>query len=466
MKMALIGGGGVRTVFFCQSLAKYAEKAGIDELRLMDSDAEKLHIFGNIAKYAVRETQKLKVVLTNSVEDAVIDVDYVVTAIRVGGDEGRVKDERTALKLGVIGQETTGAGGFAYALRTIPVMLEYMKIIREKSNHATVFNFTNPAGLVTQALYEAGYDNTIGICDNATGVKIELAEALQVDAKDLFIRLYGLNHLTWADQVTLNGTDILDELMKHEDFIQNYHDFLYYDRDLIRQLHALPNGYLYYYYHRERALSNILKAPMTRGETILKLNQEMIKSLREIDVEKNPQKAYEIFNHIMNVRNDNYMSIELGGQKVKRISLDLKNLGIQDLDHHDGKIEVLEGYAGVALNYIEAKTNNHVIDLALNVPNGNAIDFMKADDIVEVTCLVDQDGAKPVKIQDVPEANRLLMQQVKLYERLTVQAVKEKSLEVAVMALMEHPLVGSYSLAKQLVKNYQQVHKEYLGDWK
>lgn len=466
MKMALLGGGGVRTVFFCQSLAKYAKKAGIDELRLMDTDAEKLHIFGNIAKYAVRETEGLNIVLTNSVEEAVTDVDYVVTAIRVGGDEGRVKDERTALNLGVIGQETTGAGGFSYALRTIPVMKEYMRIIKEKSNHATVFNFTNPAGLVTQALYEAGYDNTVGICDNATGVKIELAEALQVNASELFIRLYGLNHLTWADQVKLNGVDIFETLMKNDDFIEHYHDFLYYDRDFIRRLHALPNGYLYYYYHRERALKNILKAPMTRGETILKLNREMLERLRSYDVEKNPAEAFHIYEEVMNARNDAYMSVELGGNHVKRIPLDLAHLGIDRKQQEGEAIELLEGYAGVALNYIDALTSNHPTDIAINVPNRGAIDFMRDDDIVEITCNVDANGAKPVKIDEVPEANRILMQQVKLYERRTVEAIKEKSLELAYMALMEHPLVGSYSLAKELVLNYQKVHKEYLGDWK
>ncbi len=466
MKMALIGGGGVRTVFFCQSLAKYAEKAGIDELRLMDTDVEKLHIFGNIAKYAVKDTEYLKIILTDSVEEAVQDADYVVTAIRVGGDEGRVKDERTALKLGVIGQETTGAGGFSYALRTIPVMKEYMKIIEEKSNHATVFNFTNPAGLVTQALYDAGYHQVIGICDNATGVKIELSEALRINASDLFIRLYGLNHLTWADQIKLKGRDIFEQLMGNDDFIQNYHDFLYYDRDFIRKLNAIPNGYLYYYYHRERAFRNILKAPMTRGETILKLNREMMERLREMDAQKEPHKAFQIYEEVMNARNAAYMSVELGGEYVKRISLDLEGLGIKGIHPGDGKIELLEGYAGVALNYIDAKRNHRPVDLALNVPNRGAIDFMQDDDIVEITCNVDANGAVPVKIQDVPDANRILMQQVKLYEKRTVEAIRQKSLELAYMALMEHPLVGSYSLAKQLMQEYQKVHKEYLGDWR
>lgn len=466
MKIALIGGGGVRTVFFCQSLAKYAEKVGIDELWLMDIDHEKLHIFGNLAKYAISRTSNLKVELTESFEEAVTGADYVVTAIRVGQDIGRVKDERTALKLGVIGQETTGAGGFSYALRTIPVMKEYMKIIREKSNNATVFNFTNPSGLVTQALYEAGYDNTIGICDNATGTKINLAEALQVDARELFVRMYGLNHLTWADSVTLGGVEILPELMKKEDFVQHYHDFLYYDRDLIRNIQALPNGYLYYYYHHEKALHNILRAKKTRGETILELNQEMLDAMRGIDIEKEPEKAYKLYNKVMDARNNAYMSVELGIAQVKKVPLDVQALGIPQLGKNTGNIEVLEGYAGVALNYIEAKVNNHKTDLAINVPNKGAIDFLEDDDIVEITCNVDKDGAHPVKIETVPEAHRLLIQQVKLYEKRTVQAVKEKSMELGTMALMAHPLVGSYSLAKQLMNDYKSVHADFLSEWK
>ena len=466
MKLALIGGGGVRTVFFCQSLAKHAEKVGIDELYLMDNDPEKLHIFGNLAKYYIRDYTKLKVFLTESFEDAVTDADYVVTAIRVGGDEGRILDERVALKHGVIGQETTGAGGFAYALRTIPVMKEYMKIIKEKSRHALVFNFTNPAGLVTQALYEAGYDNTVGICDNATGAKMELSKALQIDTGDLFIRLYGLNHLTWADQIRIQGVDVFERLMSNPEFLEHYHDFLYYDRDLIRNLHAIPNGYLYYYYHREKAYQNIKNAPMTRGETIRELNEKMLAALRETDVEKEPQKASQIYEQVMNARNEAYMSIELGGQKVKRIPLDFSKLGIGCQEKKDGQVELLEGYAGVALNYIEAQRRNRLTDLAINVPNKGTIDFLRDDDIIEVTCMVDQDGAHPVKLGEIPEANRLLIEQVKLYERRTVEAVREKSLELAVMALMAHPLVGSYSLAKELVRDYQKVHSRYLADWR
>src|SRR3954468_20493579 len=143
MKIALVGGGGVRTMYFTEAVAKYANRLGVTQISIMDNDKEKLEIFGNMAKYvAMKANDTLKIELTTDVVEAVTDADYVVTTMRVGGDEGRVKDERIALKQGVIGQETTGAGGFAFAIRTIPVMLEYCQIIKEHSNNAVVFNFT------------------------------------------------------------------------------------------------------------------------------------------------------------------------------------------------------------------------------------------------------------------------------------------------------------------------------------
>lgn len=206
-KLALIGGGSVRTYYFIESLLKFYKKMEIGQVAVMDNDPEKLRYFGGIARYlAQREESGLEVRLTTEAVEAVRDADYVVTTIRVGQDEARTRDERIALDMGLIGQETTGAGGFSYALRTIPVMWEYMRLVKEYARPgALVFNFTNPSGLVTQALYDAGYNNIIGICDNATGIKIDIARALQVNASDLTVKVYGLNHLSWAGRVELGG---------------------------------------------------------------------------------------------------------------------------------------------------------------------------------------------------------------------------------------------------------------------
>jgi len=464
MILALIGGGGVRTVFFCQSLAKYAEKLDITELRLMDDNEEKLDMFGFLSTFAVKEWTNVKITLTTSLLEAVQDADYVITAIRVGGDAGRVLDERTALAKGVIGQETTGPGGFSYAARTIPALLQIMEAVKTKSNHAIVFNFTNPAGLVTQAMHDAGYHNIIGICDNATGTKIHLSEALQVDASDLLVRAYGLNHLTWVDSVKLRGREILPTLMQNKEFIDKYHDFLYFDRDLIQIMGTIPNGYLYYYYHREKALANIQKAQQTRGETILEMNHTLKNRLAEMNFKKNPKRALQMYYELLETRNASYMAIELGGKGPMKVSLDLVALGIPELAEHTG-VQVLEGYAGVAFNYIEALHSNRSTDLAINVPNHGTIGFLSDDDVVEVSCLVNASGAHPIAADNIPADNALLISQVKRYEKLAVQAVREKSLELGALALMANPLVGSWSLAKELMLAYQQAHQKWLYDW-
>lgn len=466
MKLALLGGGGVRSVFFAQSIAKYAARLNITELALMDCDEEKLSLFGTLSQYAVSGISTLKVTLTTSVEEAVTGADYVVTAIRVGGDHSRTVDERVALNMGVLGQETTGAGGFSYAMRTIPVLLDYMKIIREKSNNATVFHFTNPAGLVTQALHDAGYANTIGICDNATGCKIEMSKALGIDSGDLRMRVYGLNHLTWADSVEYRGVEILDTLLANEDFVEHYHDFQYYDRDLIRHIHAIPNGYLYYYYHRERALGNILSAVQTRGESVERLNNHLLETLRRIDVVKHPQEGLDAYLRFMRERDNTYMTTELKtSTRPEGALFSAAELGIPDAPQKKAGLELLEGYAGVALNYIESKQKNLGIDLAINVLNQGAIPFLRDDDVIEVTTLVDSTGAHPVKLGRIPEENELLIRQVKTYERYASAAIREKDLEKAAYALMNHPLVGSWSQAKELVRRYKLFHEQFLTEW-
>lgn len=466
-KLALIGGGSVRTFYFVESLVKFHEELGIGSLSIMDNDPEKLNIFGGIGAYIVKKSgSKLEVTLTEDFTEAVTGADYVVTTLRVGQDEARCRDERIALNMGLIGQETTGAGGFSYAVRTIPTILEYMRIIKEKSNNATVFNFTNPSGLVTQAIVDAGYDNVIGICDNATGIKIDLSNALKINASEMVVGVYGLNHLSWANSVDIGGVDVLPRLMANEDFIRGFHQFDYFDRDLIRHLGEIPNGYLYYYYHRERALKNLLEAPMSRGESIKAINDKMMAELRKIDIDKEPERAIEVYRHFMHEREGSYMSIELGSGHQHFAPPDADKLGIRELLGNRPFNEVYEGYAGVVFNYIDSVNHNKGIDLAVSVANRGAIEGLADDDVVEVTCIIDKDGAHPMTFKNLPESNMLLVHTIKRYEKLTVEAVKHKSRELAVEALTIHPLVGSYSLAKELVDQYSEANKPYIGEWK
>lgn len=466
-KMALIGGGSVRTIYFIQSLIKFADRLDIGEISIMDNDPEKLRIFGGLSEYIVKkEGSTLQVELTEDITEAVTGADYVVTTLRVGQDAARCKDERIALDRHLIGQETTGAGGFSYAIRTIPTILDYMRIIREKSNHALVFNFTNPSGLVTQAIYDAGFDNVIGICDNATGIKIDLSNALQINASEMVVKVYGLNHLSWANQVEINGVDILPKLMQSDSFVESFHQFEYFDRDLIRHLGEIPNGYLYYYYHRERALKNLLAAPLSRGESIKQINDRMLAELRNVDVKQEPERALAIYHDHMHQREGSYMNIELGGKHPEVPPFDPKTLGIEELLGHRPFTEVYEGYAGVAVNFIESVNQNREIDLAVSVPNQGAIEGLADDDVVEVTCTVDGSGAHPMHFANLPESNLLLIHTIKRYERLTVEASKHKSKELAIEALTIHPLVSSYSLAKELVEEYCKVNRPWIGEWK
>jgi 6-phospho-beta-glucosidase len=463
-KIALIGGGSVRTNYFVESLIKFHEKLGIDHISIMDIDEERLRIFGGLAIYNVGKAKSsLKVTLTNCIEEAVADADYVVTTIRVGFDECRCRDERIALNHGVIGQETTGAGGFSYAMRTIPTMLKYMEVIRKKAKpDVIVFNFTNPSGLITQAIYDAGYDNVIGICDNATGIKIDLSQALRVNASDLTVKVYGLNHLSWANSVEAGGVNILPKLMENEGFIQNFHQFLYFDRDLIRYLREIPNGYLYYYYHRYRALKNLLKAPSTRGEFIAENNRQMIKELREHDVNSEPETCLKIYREYMKRREESYMSIELDNPAIHTQPVDIESLGISEIIGSKPYDEIYEGYAGVVFNYIDSMNHNKGLDLAISVPNRGAIPGMEDSDVVEVTCRIYKEGAVPVKFDGINPGNLLLMQTIKRFEKLTVEAALEKNRLKAIEALTIHPLVGDYSLAKQLACEYEKVNEPYM----
>lgn len=469
-KLALIGGGSVRTYYFIESLLKYYKKMEIGQVAVMDNDPEKLRYFGGIARYlAQREESGLEVRLTTEAVEAVRDADYVVTTIRVGQDEARTRDERIALDMGLIGQETTGAGGFSYALRTIPAMWEYMRLVKEYARPgALVFNFTNPSGLVTQALYDVGYDNIIGICDNATGIKIDIARTLQVNASDLMVKVYGLNHLSWAGRVELGGRDILPILLGNESFLESFHSLQYFDPDLVRHLGEIPNGYLYYFYHRDRALKNLLAAKESRGEFICRNNREMMEALWEQDIETQPQLCLDIYREYMHRREGSYMNIELGGKPYSHPPLDVKSLGIDRLLENRPVTEIYEGYAGVVFNYIDSVNCDKGIDLAVSVPNREAIPGMETEDVVEVTCRVGRGGAVPMKFEEaeIKKPNLLLMQTVKRYEKLTVEAVARKSRDAAVEALTVHPLVQDYSLAVKLVEAYCELNRPWIGEWK
>ena len=443
MKIGVIGGAGVRTVIFINGLLKRYKQLHIDEVVLYDINGEKLAIIERLCRHVVaREGEALKVRRAADAVDAVRGMDYIVTTLRVGGDHSRVIDERVALDNGVIGQETTGVGGFSMAVRTIPALLDYCALIEKHAPNAWVFNFTNPSGLVTQALHAAGYHRVIGICDAPSSMKYRMAKNLGVPEEDLYVEFFGLNHLSWIRSVKLRGEEIMPRLIADDGFLAAIQELAIFDPEVIRRTGLLPNEYLYYFYHRERALANIQASGATRGETIERVNRAMFEELRGMDIDADPEAALQAFLYYMQLRENSYMSIESGSANRPMLER--------------GSLPVPEGmgYAGVMLDCIEGMQSPEGRTLVLSVLNQGSLPFLRDDDVVEVTCRVTERGIEPVRQAEVPELCELYIRLIKRYERLTVEAVRESSMEKAVDALMLHPLVNSYSLAKKLIADY------------
>lgn len=443
MKIAVIGGAGVRTVIFINGLLRRYKKLNIDEVSLFDINKEKLDIIGKLCMYVVeREKKDLRITLRDTCEGAVAGTDYIVTTLRVGGDHSRVQDERAALNAGVIGQETTGAGGFSMAARTIPVLLDYCRIFQKYAPDAWIFNFSNPSGLVTQALTQAGYDKVIGICDAPSATKFRMAERLGVEEDELYVEFFGLNHLSWISSVKKKGKEILSELVNDEIFLDSMQEFKTMDPEAIRSSKMLPNEYLYYYYHREKALEHILNSENTRGEAIEKINQQMMKELSGMDINADPEEALQTFLYYMQVRENSYMSVE-SGVSVRPLL-------------EKGKLPIPEGmgYAGVMLDCIEGMQSEEGKYLVLCIKNQGSLNFLDNDDIVEVTCKVSSRGIEPVKFGKIPLYCENLIRTVKSYEKCSIEAIVTNDREKAVWALAMNPLVNSWSVARKLEEEF------------
>lgn len=453
MKLTVIGGGGVRSMFLAKSLAQSAERLGIDTLHFMDNDAEKLRIFGGMAKkIALMIAPKLQFLCTTDAVEALTDADYVITTIRVGGDEMRVRDERIALDLGLLGQETTGAAGFSFAMRSISALIGYCETAKRVSKKdVKVFNFTNPAGLVSQALRDKGYNFTYGICDAPSSMLHMIAEMLNVSPERIKGEIYGLNHLSFFNSITLDGKEILGDLIA-DDASYAHTDMRYFDKELLMKKHLVPNEYLYYFYSREKAVANILNAAETRGEQILRINKQMIEDLRGVDIDNDFDTALAIFDRCYGMRENSYMASETGVKRDKEW-------------HFDPFSEDFGGYASVALKYIEIIRSGVGDSMILCVPNNGALSMLEDTDVVEMTCDITPEGAYPHRYTVFDDDALELIRRMKRYERMAAKAILTKDRDLAVSALMLHPLVESYSLAKQLVDAYIALNKEFSDGW-
>lgn len=453
MKLSVIGGGGVRSMFLAKSLAQRAEELHIEKLVFMDNDAEKLSVFGAMAgKVCSLLAPKMKFVTTTSPLEGLIGADYVITTIRVGGDDMRVRDERIALDLGVLGQETTGAAGFSFAMRSIPALINYCEYAKKYSSpEVKIFNFTNPAGLVSQALRDAGYDFTYGICDAPSGMLHTFADLLKVEPERVTGEIYGLNHLSFFNKILLDGRDILPQLITNDQAYRQT-DMRYFSKDLLMRKKFIPNEYLYYFFSSEKALANILNAEETRGEQIARINKAMLAELGKKNVDKEFDDCLKIFEKYYGMRENSYMASETG---ISRGTQWYFNPFSRDAG----------GYAGVALRYIDIIQSGKKGSMILCTENQGAIPGLLDTDIIEATCDVTPEGCVPHRFSAFDEEALELIRRVKLYERKAAKAILTKDRDTAIDALALHPLVNSYSLAETLADQYIKHNYIYSPGW-
>jgi 6-phospho-beta-glucosidase len=454
MKLTVIGGAGVRSPLLMPALALRQGTIDLREVVLVDQDEAKLAVMGPLCRYsAQRAGGTFEVTWTTAVGKALPGTDAVITTIRPGAEAGRVVDERIALDHGVLGQETTGAGGFAMALRTIPAVADIARQMQHHCPNAPLLNFTNPAGLVVQALIAQFPDlKIVGICDTPTSMRRQVAAAFNLTTEQVPVRFFGLNHLSWMSEALVDGQNVVPRIVEDPALRAQLPELALFDLNLLRMLDMLPNEYLYFYYYRERALTNIRAAAETRGQQVHRLSAQLVRDLAEINPAAQPERAWARYRRYLDERHGTYLTMESGSES--------KESGHEETDHGDEG----EGYGGVALDLLMA-AGGRPSELVVNVPNEGAIPGMRDDDVVEVACRCDEQGIRPIHLHTVPEDQLLLMQAVKRYERLTVEAVAARSRDRAVEALMVHPLIGSYSVARRLVNAYLQEHRAYVGEW-
>lgn len=441
MKLVIIGAGGFRTPLLIKTLYKKFLNLSIDKIVLYDIDRKRQELINDLISSAIPdEIIKNNIFVENNAHEALRGADFVITTFRVGGMEGRVKDEKIPLNYGILGQETTGPGGFSMALRSISVMLAYLDIMREVCPDAWIINFANPSGLMTEAILKLGrWNKVLGICDGPESIRLFVAEMLGVSEETVSLDYFGLNHLGWVRRILVNGMDILPAYISQLDPHSKLPGLPFSGR-LVKSLGMIPNEYLYYYYYRMTAVESILCEEKTRGETLLEKNRQLELDLAGLHTKKNYTKMWDAYWIYLDERTQTYMQYAKD-EPVKK-----------------SREESHLGYANVAYTVIYGLTSGNVNAL-VNLPNLGAISGMGDDDVVEIPVEITNGVIKRKVIGRIPEHPLALMQQVKQYERLVIEGVKNHSYSLCLQALTIHPLVMDEVIAKKILDDFIQVFK-------
>ncbi|WP_181765125.1 6-phospho-beta-glucosidase [Streptomyces albidus (ex Kaewkla and Franco 2022)] len=443
MRLTVLGGGGFRVPLVHRALLEDAgdPEGRVTELVLHDTEPARLDAVTAVLAHQSRQQPDGRpapaVRATTDLDEALRGADFVFSAIRVGGLEGRTRDERVPLGEGVLGQETVGAGGVLYGLRTLPVAVHIAERVAQVAPDAWVINFTNPAGMVTEAMSrvfrERGLgDRVIGICDSPVGLCRRAARALGADPDRVDYDYVGLNHLGWLRRVVVDGRDRLPELLANRGLLESFEEGKLFGADWLQALGALPNEYLHYYYFNREAVASIQQAEATRGEFLRDQQARFYEELRS----KDPADAFAAWDRTRLEREETYMaeSREASGG-WERDTCDL-----------DGG-----GYDRVALALMRAIARNERTTLILNVANRTAVPGLDAEAVVEVPCLVDAGGARPVSAGAVASDQLGLILSLKAVERSAIEAAADGSRAAALRALALHPLVDSVRVAERIL---------------
>ena len=405
MKIAVVGGGSTYTPELVSGLSRERERIGVDSLVLHDIDPERREVVGGLAaRMLERQGFRGELLVTGDLDRALDGADFVLIQIRVGGQAARLSDETVPLACGCIGQETTGAGGFAKALRTVPVVLEIADRVRElASPQAWIVDFTNPVGIVTRSLLDAGH-RAVGLCNVAIGFQRSFARHLGVEPEQVVVDQVGLNHLTWIRAVHVGGRDALPELLASQgDAIAEQAAL---PQALLEELGVVPSPYLQYFYRHDAILAGQLDG-VPRAQVVAELERGLLELYRDPELNEKPA--------LLEQRGGAYYS---------------------------------EAATGLVASLVGGDDTVHEVDIR----NEGTLVGLADDDVVEVPARVE--GGRLVPLPQSPLAPELvgLAQHVAAYERLAAQAAITADPAVARKALLAHPLIGQHPLNEELVE--------------
>jgi len=423
LKITIIGAGSTYTPELMEGIIQRITVLPVTEIALMDIHHRKLEIVGNLCERMIEKAGlKIKLVFTLNLEEALDGADFVLAQIRVGQLACRVLDEKIPLKYGLIGQETTGIGGFFKALRTIPAIFEIAKHMEQICPEAWLINFSNPSGILAQALQNYTKIKMIGLCNAPINMISGVEQAL--DIKDLDIQYVGLNHLSFITGIKKGEKDLLKEALLQGVNGQGMKNIPLqgFSSELIQTIGAIPSSYLEYFYYRDDKLKHLMEEVKCRGEECMEIEERLLALYQDVSLMEKPKELE-----------------KRGGAR----------------------------YSEAAISLVDAIYNDKQEIHIVNILNENALEFMSADDSVEISAIVGKDGVKPIPIRGFKNQHVIeIMQTVKAYERHTVLAAIHGDDVEAMKALLIHPLIGDYHKAKLCYEEMKQAHKAYLPQFK